>query len=383
MAGTRKTETLDDLRALLAADGMPPKDPNQDPPETEEAAAEVVVPASEKVPASGETQEAEQQIEAEAKTAEPKQQPKDPEEDQLPHGVKKRLAEEATLQADYERRIKEAVSARKAKQREFEKADAAPKGEEPVKTTGKEAEQVVAPNPRPKRPEIQSWAKEFAAKNGRDATNEEWYAELAAHEERLEAYRDRLHADQEARLEDRVKVASKQVVEQELTARQQADLKRQREEYANKAWKDAVAEHGEEVLEAAKDTVVKAISTKPLIPIQHAISDMDNWARVTIKLAAEPELLAQVVDTWKQSPIRAAFLLRDIEQSLKPPVVEKKNPPAVSALKPLPRPPGKVAGGATVSEKVLDFKDPNVDKDPGFLDGLRGMVNADRVSKAG
>lgn len=346
MPDTQKTDpSIDDLRSMLAADGVPVKDAKEAP--LPAVAAEPIVATGKPETGEGTPAEDSQQ----PKEAKPKEtKPAKVEDDELPEGVRKKIEKEVARTAEANRKITEAVSARKAAEAELEKVA---KGSEPVKKT-----EATDPNPRPVRPKMQQWVEEFTAKHNRAPVNEEWNDALAEHEERLAAWFD-------ARSDERAKVASKAVVEQELTAREQADLEKQRKAAADALWQAGVKAHGAEALQSAAQTVRK-VTTEPM---QVAISEMDDWAGISMKLASDPEALDQFVQAWKESPARAVRQLVLIEQSLKPPVAEIKEKPA-NSVKTLPRPAMKVGGSASVTGKQFDPHTAN-------LEEVRELYNAE------
>lgn len=218
-------------------------------------------------------------------------------EEELPEGVKKRIAAEAKKQAFFQSRIDQAVSARKAKEAEAEKLTGKP-GSEPEKPT------EPAKNERPKRPDLSTF----------EGTLAEYQAAVAKADGDLEKW-----------LEDR----TRETVSKELT-------ERQAKEAQQKQWDVATEKHGKD-FPALMDTLA---ATTP-VDMQRAISALEDWSAVAVHLAKNETERNALVEEFKTSPFSVFAKLGKLEDRLKPAAKT-----AADDEKPLPKPLKPVAGDA-------------------------------------
>lgn len=230
-------------------------------------------------------------------------------EEELPPGVKSRIAKEVEKQARFDREINRAVAVTKAKQDELLKLKAGKPGEAPEKST------EPAEGAEPVEPDETTFTGTFA----------EFKAAKAEYRAQYKAW---------------LEGETRKTVTAELTA-SQAKARR------DQAWDKAAKEHGKEFPDLMKSL---AEATPP--ELQQAISGLADWAGVAVHLAkpanaAERDALSAKIKT---DPLDAYYDLRILEQRLKP--------AAKSAEKPLPAPLTPVAGAASATGAVdLDKPD--------------------------
>lgn len=223
-------------------------------------------------------------------TGEVEEEKLEPEAKPLPKGVQKRLDEEKALQADYDRQIAEAVSARKAKEAELAKLTT-DTGTAPVKTGDK-----VDPDARPVKPNFATF----------EGTGDEFDKALEDYEKNLESW-----------LEGR----TKKTVEAQFQEREAIKA-------AQARWDSAVKEHGDKWESAAK-----AISETAPESMQDAISALDNWSKMAVHLAANPAELTALAEQFKAHPPGSPGFFKAVAQLGR---LEEKitAAPAVTAPKP-------------------------------------------------
>lgn len=265
--------------------------------------------------------------EAAQEPADTKQEP--PETDEpLPEGVQKRIAKEVEKAAKYQRQINEAVSTRKAKEKEL--ADLTASGPAPVQKADTAAKK----------------APEF----GEAGHESETYAAFQA--------RDREHFKAEIAAETR------RSVEQEFTQRQQQERinARVNEGAAKQIEAGVVKDVGE------FNAHMKALVDGAPEGLQSAISSLDDWASVGVHLAKNPAKLTDLATMYGINPYAAIIKLGNLQASLK------------TATKPasvvLPDPPEKFGGGSSVSSGAFDIEKSNVSQ-------LRRYMVKTGIRKAG
>lgn len=239
--------------------------------------------------------------EAVSETAEEQQKPKsDDAEEPLPENVKKRIGKEVERISEIQRKIDQAVSDRKAKEKEL--ADLAKPGSEPApNTAAKDAKPV-----KPSEDKFSTWG--------------DYQAALAKYEGEHEAW---LIAETERRTEAK------------LTQRQQ-------EAKAKERWDAAVKVHGAEFPKLMETATAKAPEG-----LQQAISALDHWSDVAVHLAKNPARLAEVVEKFNANPYAAVAELGRIEASLKS---------VTKAADPLPKPPVIEGGKSSASTSAFDVE---------------------------
>ena len=292
--------SMDDIRAALAEPKIAVEEPTKVPAAVEAKPEPVAV---EPVAAEPETV---------PETVETKQEP-EAKEEPLPEGVTKRIAKEVERQGQIQRKIDEAVSARKAKEAEL--AALAKSGSEPVPTT-------AAKDAKPVKPVF-----------GED--NQTW----GDYQKALATY--------EANYEKWLVSETRSQVKEEFTQQQIKDT-------AAKRWAEAIKIHGAdfpELMEHAQAGTPEGL--------QLAISALDDWSDVAVYLAKNPAKRAELVTKFKINPYAAIATLGRIEDSLKPapkPVEAKPEVKPLPIPHPLPAPPVKEGGGASVSTGAFDYE---------------------------
>lgn len=257
-----------------------------------------------------------------------KQEPEEVEEE-LPDGVKKRIAKEAKKQAQIQSEIAKAVSATKAKEAELKALTDKP-GSDPVKTT------ESAKDTKPVRPKL--------PKMGQKGFENETYTEFEQREEDFEnVLLPKYEEERDSWLTEQIQAKTRESVEQELTARQkQADLTRE--------WDAAKKEYGAEF-----PKLMEKLAESAPEGLQVAISMLSDWPRVAAHLAKTPDELHSMVEKFNTNPYGAIAELGKLEDRLKP---APKTEPAKTVEKPLPPPPAKPGGQATATAAVnLDTAD--------------------------
>jgi chemotaxis protein histidine kinase CheA len=226
------SSSMDDIRNLVV-DGKAP----------EQVAEEVAEP--------------EVKAEPEVSTPEPQAETEESDEPELPKGVQKRIEKEVERAAAVQRRIDEAVSARKAKEAELAKLTGT--GSDPVKTpqTDEDSEPVEP---------------DFATFEG---TGEEFAAELKAFKAKYRTW---------------AQTQTEKTVESKFQERQQRQAAQDR-------WDSAVAEYGDKL-----EPSVKTVAETAPEHMQVAISALDNWSKVAVHLAANPAELTALADQFKAHP---------------------------------------------------------------------------------
>lgn len=348
VSAPQEPPTIADLKAMLAPPSAQPEPAAAPPKEPEPPTPEVKAAEPEKVEEKPAT-ETEKSI-AEAGTAEEKQAPEAKQpvveegEEELPEGVKKRIAKEVGKTARIQAEIAHAVSARKAAEAELAKVTAEPgtapeKKAEPAATDSKPAKPARPPEP----PEIivgedEPWA-DYQAKVKVQQT--EYRAEIAKYETKLAEY----ETAKDAWL----------LAEAERKFEQKAQARKIDEE-GDRFLAEALKQHGKEVLESA----IEGFKEKAPADFQKAISQLDTWPAMVIHLNAHPAELKTITDIFAASQYRGVAALGKLESSLaqkaQAPKTEKPVP-VVAPPVPLPAPPAAVGGksspvGAIDLEKV-------------------------------
>ncbi len=244
---------------------------------------------------------------AEAETPEPasdtgekKTEPKELDEDDLPEGVKKRIAKESERAARAQAAIDRAVSERKAKESEVAKLKDAP---------GSQPDTKAQASDKPKRPV-------FGEEGHKEETWDQFEARQAKHDDVLAEWIEKA-------------TLSKFEANQEEKARKAKSQER---------WDAAVAKHGEE-FSSLMDTAI-AIAPPGL---QLAITGLDNWSDVAVHLAKDTKQLKELAAKFATNPYAAIATLGRIEAAL----ISKASTPA--AVKPLPEPITKVGGNSSAT----------------------------------
>ncbi len=295
---------MDDVRAMLSdAAPEPVKEPEPKP-----EAAEVEAP----------------KVDAEAKITEPepatgeKQQPEEDEEE-LPPNVKKKIAKEVEREAKASRAIAEAISKRKEAEDKLAKLTVDKPGSEPAPTT--ESKEADGKPIRPKKaayPTIDSF----------DGTWAEREAEIAKIDANYDAQLDKYHEERDAWLTARTEKS----VEQKLTAQQ-------RQTENKRLFDEAVKVHPE------LPEMAKAVMAGSTDKFQLAVSELPEWAAITVYLGQHPEDLKSVTEAFEKSPVAAiaqiGALMERTKQAAKPPVSREQ----------AARPPAKVGLGTAPSSK--------------------------------
>ncbi len=283
--------SMSDLRAMLA--GSEPTEPKTETPEPVKA---------------------EPEPEAVQETVETKQEPIEKDEP-LPPGVEKRIAKEVERAAKYQRQIDEAVSTRKAKEKQL--ADLTVPGSQPEPTSA---------------------AVKQAPEFGEKGHESETYADFQK--------RDREHLKAEIAAETR------KSLEQEFTQRQRETEGKARRESGIKgvieagAVKDAAEFNG--LMESAQEIASDGL--------QSAISRLSNWAGVAVHLAKNPAQLKELSAVFEDNPVEAIATLGHIQAGLK----SKASKPADEPK--LPNPPAKEGGGASASSGAFDIEKASVNQ---------------------
>jgi hypothetical protein len=290
-----------DLRALIGGESTPA--PVKDP-EPKQTTSE---------PAAGDPP-AEENHEPATEPGKEKTEPKESDEEDLPEGVKKRIAKEVEKTTRAQAAIDRAVSERKAKEAEAAKLTTDGKGSEPVKTP------QPSTSEKPKRPVLSEPGHE-----------NETYADFVAREAK---YNDEL-------LPAWIKAEAKREFEQETTEREAKKTREQR-------WNEAVTKHGKDF--PSQVEAVRAVAPEGL---QVAISALDNWSGVAAHLGKNPGKLQELATLYAQNPTRAIATLGRIEAALT--TDPKPATPPAKEEKPLPEPIAKVGGSASASGQ--DFAD--------------------------
>ncbi len=241
-------------------------------------------------------QDTETKQEAEPGTAEEKQEPEEV-EPELPEGAKKRIQRIARDTARTQLAIDRALSEKKAAEEQLKKLTT---GSEPATITEKPSDG------RPVRPKQTDF----------NTMGEYWDAQ-AKYEGEFESW---MLSEADKRAEQ--KWAAKQGQQEVVTARS-----------------EALKQHPD--FPAMADAVVAASPEG----LQLAISNIDNWAGVTVHLGKHPEELAALVSKFEQNPYAAVAELGRLEERLKPATKQAE----VKPVKPLPPPLKPVAGTASAS----------------------------------
>ena len=238
---------------------------------------------------------------------------------ELPPGVQKRIEAETRRQAQIQRKIDEAISARKLKEHEFESLTASEKpGSQPVPTSVP----VKADDTKPVKPKLedfQSEADPYTAFN----------AAQADYEEKHDAW---------------IIAETKRTVEAELTARQ-------KQEAWDEQWAEAVDEHGPEY-----PKLMDALCAASSQGFQVAVSSCgDKYSYVAVYLAKHPEELHSLAGQYETDPYSATAALGALHYRLTKEQPAPEPPKlTVAATKPLPEPPGR-AGGRPSAVAEIDL----------------------------
>jgi hypothetical protein len=283
-----------DLRGMIASEGQ---------------TSQAQQTTSETVEHQGETQETTDNTQqATTETAETKPEATTQEkEEELPENVKKRITKEVERTTSIQRKIDEAVSARKAKEKELEQLGAADTGSQPEK---KPAQTAAAQQP--KRPVFGEAGHE----------KENW---------------DQFEARQAKYDGDIIEFVKQDTLRQFNENQAQQTQQRARQE----KWDAAVKEHGKE-FPALMETV-QAHSGEGL---QLAISQMEGWSKVAVHLAKNPAQLEQLNTEFSTNPYEVIAKLGRIRDAIT--VDPKTKATTAAATKPLPEPLAKVGGNASV-----------------------------------
>lgn len=221
----------------------------------------------------------------------------EPEVAKLPKGVQKKLEEEASLQADYDRQIAIAVSARKAKEHELAKLTTNT-GTDPVKT---EKVEKKADGP-PEFPDFETF----------EGTGPEFRAALAKAQADFQTWQQ---------------THTRESVQAELAEERAREARQSR-------WDGAAKEHGAEAWKAAADTLV----AQTPVTMQFAISALDNMSKVAMYLAGKPDEMKALADQFTADPVKAAIKLGRLEEKI-------TAVPAKTAAPAIPKPLGKQEAG--------------------------------------
>lgn len=250
----------------------------------------------------------------------------DEEAEPLPEGVVKRIAKEVERTSRIQRQIDTAVSARKAAAAELLRLKADTPGSEPAPITETPAKVEGTEAAEPVRPVLEGF-------------DGDW--------DQFQAASKQFDIDYKAWLVAETTRNVTREVQQQLASHEQERLARQ-------TWDEAVVTHGAE-FPGLMDTVV-AGSPKGF---QEALSGLDNWSGVAMRLGQNPDELKSLVSTFKVNPFAAVAQLGRIEQQLESPATPATpaipaKPAAKAPVKALPTPPAKVGGSAAASVPV-DF----------------------------
>lgn len=229
---------------------------------------------------------------------EKKKEPKESDDEDLPEGVKKRIAKESERAARAQAAIDRAVSERKAKESEAAKLKDAP---------GSQPDTKAQASDKPKRPA-------FGEDGHKDETWDQFEARQAKHDDVL------------ADWVEKSAIAKFEAKQAEKTAK----------EAASKRWNEAVAKHGEDfpsLMEAAQEIAPEGL--------QLAISGLEHWSDVAVHLAKDTKQLKELAEKFATNPYAAIATLGRIEAAL----ISKQAPKA--AEKPLPEPVAKIGGNAS------------------------------------
>lgn len=325
--------SIADLRSMLSPTPTP-KEPEavvHSKEETKPETPEVPAAEPEKVATEPGTTETEPGTVPEEQAQESVAEDKD---EELPEGVRKRIAKEAEKQARIQTEIARAVSARKAAQAELDKVTA-----EPVPPTVKKAEPAAteAKLVRPVRP-----AEPPTPVLGDDEKWDDHQSRLKEHREKQDAALTKYEAEMVTYENEReVRI----LAEAERRFRAQAEADRAASE-GDKFLESAIKEHGKDVLQPA----IEGFKGKTTEPFQTAISQLETWPAMVIYLDAHPDELKTITDTFAANQHRGVAALGKLEDKLsapKPKPVEKPAVVTVPAATPLPPPPAVVGGKAS------------------------------------
>lgn len=267
------------------------------PVETE---AKSETPATETKPEQSESVEA--KPETEPGTVETKQPPEAIEEE-LPEGVKKRIAREVEKTTRLQAEIDRAVSIRKAKEDELKK----------LQTGSEPATKTTDISSRPVRPNLETFEGTMADFN-------------------------KAVADYDAKLETWLFAEARKVAEVEFRSNIATQESRRR-------WDEAIKTHNE--LPQMAELVLGSSPEG----LQLAISALGDWAGVTMHLGKHPDELATLTQQFQANPYAAVAALGKLEERLKPaPKQADKND------KTLPAPLKPVGGTANATAPPVDLE---------------------------
>lgn len=229
-------------------------------------------------------------------------------EEELPEGVKKRIAKESERAARIQSEIDRAVSTRKAKEQELASLKGKP-GSEPEKHTepAKDAE--------PQEPDLATFSGNLAEYN-------------AAMKEFRQQYRDW------------VKNETAATVKQELQQQQLNEARKQ-------AWDEATVKHGKDF-----PAMMDSLAENTPVDFQRAVSDLDDWSGVAVHLAKNEAERNALVAEFKLRPFAVIAKLGKLEDRLKP--------EAKASTETLPKPLKPVGGGPTGANTKVDLNDPKL-----------------------
>lgn len=259
-------------------------------------------PAEPKPEAAEPVKVAEPEPEAVQEPAETKQQPTEADEP-LPEGVQKRIAKEVEKASAIQRKIDEAVSTRKAKEKEL--ADVTATGSQPEPTS---AAATKVPEYLEAGHENESWA-EF-------------------HQRELAFERGEMRKAIQAEFDQRHREASGKA--------------------ARAAGAQAAVDAGAVKSVAEFDTLLTSAEGIAPEALQRVIGALDNWSLVAMHLAKDHAKLRELAAEYEANPVRAIAKLGRIEASLK----SATKP----AAEPLPNPPAKEGGGGSATVGSFDIE---------------------------
>lgn len=302
-----------DLRASLA--GTAPTKPVEAQPVTSEKAAEATPAAEETLKTAPET------VETKPATEEA--------EEPLPENVQKKIAKEDSRTVEIQRKIDQAVSARKAKEAELASVTGK-SGSEPATNTEPEK------NAKPKRPTLppdiqfgaiegQTWGEFQDAKAKRERDHE---AALAEYDTKRETW---------------LVSETRKQVEEEFRSNEAKKVREAR-------WDTAVKEHGKDF-----PALVDKIRETAPDGLQTAIGALRDWASVAAHLGKNPAKLKDLVAEFAENQYEAIATLGRIQAGL-----QSAAKPAVATVaateKPLPDPPATPGGKASTSAAAFDYE---------------------------
>lgn len=249
------------------------------------------------------TEPVETKPEPESGTGEKKQEPESVEEE-LPEGVKKRIAREVEKTARYQAEIDRAVSQTKAKEAELKKLTTGP---EPEKKTTETA------STRPARPNIETF----------EGTLAEYNRAVKEYDSSLETWLF-TEARRVAETEFRTNLATQE---------------------SKRKWDEALQTHAE------LPQMAEVVTGSSPEGLQLAISALGDWAGVTVHLGKHPDELATLTQQFQANPYVAVAALGKLEDRLKPATKQ-----AEVKTQALPEPLKPVGGTANAATPKVDLE---------------------------